>query len=414
MIPPLIITTWLLGLLSFGIIGSAVYLLYEWYQRVWTYNPDLNRYIFDPNFGFNALTAMLVAGLLLLTWTFLGGLILRVVMGSRNRGDSKLDPPRMTREGTVQRLKRPDGSELHVEFYGPADGPPIVLTHGWGMNSTEWHYLKRELTDQFRLIVWDLPGLGLSTRPENRDYSLENLARDLEAVLGFAAGRPAILLGHSIGGMITQTFCRLFPQDLGTRVKGLVLAHTTYTNPVRTVKGAPIYTALERPVIVPLLYLTIWLSPLVWLMNWMSYLNGTAQLGTKQTGYAGTESWDQVDWATRYMLYAPPSVLAHGMFGMLKYDATDTLPTIDIPTLVVAGDHDPVCKPEASEFIHENILDSKPVPLVPAKHMGLTEHHDYFAENVRKFGLTVLQSNRKGTNAERLGGTLTSHLPLKN
>ena len=414
MIPPLIIITWLLGLLSFGIIGSAVYLLYEWYQRVWTYNPDLNRYIFDPNFGFNALTAMLVAGLLLLIWTFLGGLILRVVMGSRNRGDSKLDPPRMTREGTVQRLKRPDGSELHVEFYGPADGPPIVLTHGWGMNSTEWHYLKQELTDQFRLIVWDLPGLGLSTRPDNRDYSLENLARDLEAVLGFAAGRPAILLGHSIGGMITQTFCRLFPQDLGTRVKGLVLAHTTYTNPVRTVKGAPIYTALERPVIVPLLYLTIWLSPLVWLMNWMSYLNGTAQLGTKQTGYAGTESWDQVDWATRYMLYAPPSVLAHGMFGMLKYDATDTLPTIDIPTLVVAGDHDPVCKPEASEFIHENILDSKPVPLVPAKHMGLTEHHGYFAENVRKFGLTVLQSNGKGTNAERLGGTLTSHLPLKN
>ena len=112
------------------------------------------------------------------------------------------------------------------------------------MNSTEWHYLKRELTDQFRLIVWDLPGLGLSTRPDNRDYSLENLARDLEAVLGLADGRPAILLGHSIGGMITQTFCRLFPESLGTRVKGLVLAHTTYTNPVRTVKGAPIYTAL--------------------------------------------------------------------------------------------------------------------------------------------------------------------------
>jgi pimeloyl-ACP methyl ester carboxylesterase len=259
------------------------------------------------------------------------------------------------------------------------------------MNSTEWHYLKHQLTDQFQLIVWDLPGLGLSTRPANRDYSLENLAHDLKAVLELVQERPAILLGHSIGGMITQTFCRLFPEALGTQVKGLVLTHTTYTNPVRTVKGASFFTALERPVIVPLLYLTIWLSPLVWLMNLMSYLNGTAHLSTKQTGYAGTESWEQIEWATRYMLHAPPSVLARGMFGMLKYDATETLPTIQIPTLVVSGEHDPVCKPEASHFIENTIPNAQLFPLEPAKHMGLVEHHDSYAENVRKFSLAVLQ-----------------------
>jgi pimeloyl-ACP methyl ester carboxylesterase len=215
----------------------------------------------------------------------------------------------------------------------------------------------------------------------------------LEAVLGLADGRPAILLGHSIGGMITQTFCRLFPESLGTRVKGIVLAHTTYTNPVRTVKGAAVYTALERPIIVPLLYLTIWLSPLVWLMNWMSYLNGTAHLGTKQTGYAGTESWGQIEWATRYMLQAPPAVLARGMFGMLKYDATETLPTLHIPILVVCGDQDPVCKPEASDFIHNHVPNSELVPLIPAKHMGLAEHHDDFAKQVRRFGLAVLRGS---------------------
>jgi pimeloyl-ACP methyl ester carboxylesterase len=369
MIPVFIISIWLLGLLSFGILGGAIYLLYEWYQRVWTFDPNLNRYIFDPDFGFNMLTAMLVAGLTLLLWTFFGALILRLILGSKKREPSGLEPPRMTREGAVQRLQRPDGSELQVEFYGPADGPPIVLTHGWGMNSTEWHYLKRELTDHFRLIVWDLPGLGLSTRPDNRDYSLENLARDLEAVLGLAGGNPAILLGHSIGGMITQTFCRLFPEALGTRVRGLVLAHTTHTNPVRTVKGAPIFTALERPILVPLLYLTIWLSPLVWLMTWMSYLNGTAHLGTKLTGYAGTESWDQVEWATSYMLQAPPAVLARGMFGMLKYDATQTLPKIKIPTLVIPGDQDPICKADASEFIHKKVPRSKLQPLTPARQL---------------------------------------------
>ncbi len=57
-----------------------------------------------------------------------------------------------------------------------------LLTAGLGL-SGEWNYLKRDLSDRFRLIVWDEPGLGKSTPPTNRDYSLKNLARDLEAVL---------------------------------------------------------------------------------------------------------------------------------------------------------------------------------------------------------------------------------------
>jgi pimeloyl-ACP methyl ester carboxylesterase len=45
--------------------------------------------------------------------------------------------------------------ELRVESYGRPDAPPIILTNGWGANSTEWDYLKKELADDFRLIVWD-------------------------------------------------------------------------------------------------------------------------------------------------------------------------------------------------------------------------------------------------------------------
>src|SRR6476659_1979729 len=118
MVPSLIISTWLFGLLSFGIMGGAVFLLYEWYQRVWIYDPNLNQYIFAPNFGFNTLTAMLVAGVVLVILTFFGGLLLRLLMSGKKGNRSKLDPPRMTREGTVHRLKRPDGSELQVESYG--------------------------------------------------------------------------------------------------------------------------------------------------------------------------------------------------------------------------------------------------------------------------------------------------------
>src|SRR6202008_5130618 len=98
---------------------------------------------------------------------------------------------------------------------------------------------------------------------------MENFPRDLEAVLGLAGDRPAILLGHSIGGMITLTFCRLFPKALGDRVRAIALVQTTYTNPVRTTSLAGLFTALERPVIVPLLHLTISLSPRIWLSHLM-------------------------------------------------------------------------------------------------------------------------------------------------
>jgi pimeloyl-ACP methyl ester carboxylesterase len=219
---------------------------------------------------------------------------------------------------------------------------------------------------------------------------LENLSRHLEAVLAVAGDQPAILLGHSIGGMITLTFCRLFPKALGDRVRAIALVQTTYTNPVRTTNMGGLFTALERPIIVPLLQLTIWLSPLIWLSNLMSYLNGSALLSTKSSGFAGTETWEELDFVARFQLQASPAVMARGMLGMLRYDATAVLKDINVPALVVAGDRDSVCKPEASNRMHQEIAGATLTHLAPAKHMGLIEHHTRFAEIVRTFSSLCL------------------------
>lgn len=392
MIPTFILAIWLWGLLALSFIGGGIYLIYAWYQRVWRYDAALDRVVFDPNFGFNLPTALLAAGVILLIWAIAGRFLIGLFVGTAPRTKEKTDPPQQKRDGVVHRLSRPDGSTLQVEEYGPRTAPALILTHGWGVNSNEWNYLKEQLTQRFRLIVWDLPGLGLSTQPADRDFHLERLARDLEGVLGLAGDRPAVLVGHSIGGMITLTFCRLFPEALGARVAGLVLVHTTYTNPVRTTTGARFFTAIERPLIVPLLYLTIWLSPLVRVMIWLSYLNGSAHLSTKLQGFAGTESWGQLEFATAFQLQAPPAVVARGMLGMLAYDATETLATIHIPTLVVAGDRDPVCRPEASERIHQGVRRSELAALSPAKHMGLIEQHGRFAKLVGEFARTCFKA----------------------
>jgi pimeloyl-ACP methyl ester carboxylesterase len=293
--------------------------------------------------------------------------------------------PSPDRTGEVHTIRRPDGSELRVECYGPIDAPPLIWTHGWGANSTEWFYEKRYLAERFRLIVWDEPGLGLSKKPDNNDYRLEKLAADLHAVLELAGDRPAVLVGHSIGGMITLTFCKEYPETLGTRVAGLVLAHTTYTNPVRTTQMASLLTAIEKPVIIPLLYLTIGLWPLVWLANWMSYLNGSAHRSTHKSSFSGNETRGQLDFVARFMPHARPDILARGMLGMIAYDATATLARISIPTLVVVGDEDTTTKPEAGEYIATHIPRSELISLTPAKHMGLIEHHERFDRSVVEF-----------------------------
>ena len=135
----------------------------------------------------------------------------------------------------------------------------------------------------------------------------------------------------------------------------------------------------------PLMYLTIALSPLVWLMNWLSYLNGSAHVMNKLSSFGGTETWEQIDFATKFQPQASPAVLARGMLGMMRYDATKTLAAISVPTLVVAGDRDSTTKPEASERICDSVPGARLITLAPAKHLGLIEHHERYAKAVREF-----------------------------
>jgi pimeloyl-ACP methyl ester carboxylesterase len=390
MIPPAIIVVWLSGLLSVGLIGGGAALVWAWYRDAWVYNAVLDRTVFNPQLGLNWPTAMLAIGISLLVWAFAGGLLLRLVAALKPGRQPTDDSPRHSRDGQVHRLERPDGTVLQIESYGPADAPPLILTHGWGTTSTEWYYLKRQLGQRFRLVVWDLPGVGRSTRPHNRDYSLDAFADHLDAVLRFV-DKPALLVGHSIGGMTILTFCKRFPEALGTRVLGLALIHTTYINPVRTARFGQFFTALERPLLVPLLHLTVWLSPLVLLMNWLSYFNGSLQVANHVSGFVGANCWPMADFVSHYNLSLSQGVIARGMLGMLRYDGRPALPLISVPTLIVPGDRDPMCTPEASDYLHQQIAASQLAPLAPAKHMGHMEHNRQFTTLVETFAEAVLQ-----------------------
>lgn len=385
MIPILILQTWLLGLLSLGLLTGAVFAAREWRDRSWGWDPARAQSVFSPDLGWNEDTAILALAVALAVVVLFGGSLVKGVIRLLRPGGPAHDVTAPPVPVSTHVIQRPDGSRLHVECFGSEDGIPIVLTHGWTLDSTEWKYFITAMASRFKIIVWDEPGLGRSTRPSDRNYSLENLAGHLQAVLALAGGRPAILLGHSIGGMITLTLCKLFPGELGKRVMGLVLTHTTPTNPVRTTSGAGFYSAIEKPVLVPLMHLTIALSPVVWVLNWLSYRNGSAHLSVMRGSFAGTETREQIDFAARFQIKSSPAVIARGMLGMMRYDASDTLATIHVPTLVVAGDRDTTTKPQASDWIQSAISTSQRVTLAPAKHLGLIEHNDVYSDAVRTF-----------------------------
>jgi pimeloyl-ACP methyl ester carboxylesterase len=284
----------------------------------------------------------------------------------------------------VKELKRPDGSRLHVECYGENHGPTLLFTHGWSLDRTAWTYARDALAGKYRVVVWDLPGLGRSQGPTNGDYSLEKMAADLEAVVQVAGKGPIILVGHSIGGMLIQTYCRLFPKQLGTRIGAIIFVTTTYTNPLRTALGAPLWRAIERPVLVPLNHLTVWLAPLAWLSNWQSYMNGSMHLVTRIASFAGKQTWRQVHYGAWLAAKAWPAVVARGNLAMLKFDEQKQLPQIEIPVLVIAGSHDRMTKPQASDRLEELIPHARQIR-IEAGHLGLWEHQRELVQLIEEF-----------------------------
>lgn len=378
--PLLFLFQWINALLSVAIVGGGAYTIYRWYTERQEVMEQLARLGRLEAFRWTDGIEPLIFGVVLLVIAILGRPLVLLFLGR-----SGTDDPKPTHDGEIHKIKTPDGTDLHVEVYGPKEGTPIIMTHGWGLDSTAWYYAKKELANRYRLIMWDLPGLGHSSSPPDKDWNLEKLAGYLSLLLPLAGDKPVFLLGHSIGGMTTQTFCRLFPEALRNRVQGLILVDTTYINPARTSYLHGFLHAIEGPILKPLMYLTIALWPLMWLMNWLSYFNGTLHLATAYTGFDGTQTRGQLDFMTRFTPVASPEVQARGCLAAMKFDERTTLPTIPVPALVIVADTDRVTVPETGATIANLIPSTELVTLAPANHSSFIEQHERFAEVVSQF-----------------------------
>lgn len=104
--------------------------------------------------------------------------------------------------GGTDRTADLDGPVHHVDFGGPADGPRIVLVHGLGGSHLDWALVGSRLAERARVVAVDLAGFGL-TPVAGRSTTVPGNLRLLERFVAEVVGGPAVLVGNSMGGMIS-------------------------------------------------------------------------------------------------------------------------------------------------------------------------------------------------------------------
>jgi pimeloyl-ACP methyl ester carboxylesterase len=368
--PLLSIIRFFTTLLSLAILGTAGYLLWTWYQGDWIRDAaGVPERVRDD--------WRLWTGLGLLAWSFLGRMVMLPLLARRDERPTK--PER----SQGQEIAGANGAELYVERHGPSGAPPIIFTHGWGMDSTFWSYARQDLSDRFSLTLWDLPGLGKSRGP----VGLPAFAADLAALVEYSGRRPVVLVGHSIGGMTIQTLIRDRP-DLLDRIAGVVLLNTTYTNPVKTMILSGPLRAIQKPVIEPVMRLMKLLHPLVWASKWQSYLSGSSHLGHR-FGFGKFVTRSQLEHVTLLSTRNPPAVEATGNLAMLHWDATGAVSRFRAPLLVIGGDKDIVTKLEANREIAETAPQGRLEVIEGVNHLGPMERADLYNRLIADFVLSV-------------------------
>ena len=99
-----------------------------------------------------------------------------------------------------------------IYYTDEGSGSVIVLLHGYLETSEIWSDFSRELSSNFRVICFDLPGHGKSNILQ--DHSIEQIAQTINYALNTLSVTQCIMIGHSMGGYVTLMIHKLHPEKL--------------------------------------------------------------------------------------------------------------------------------------------------------------------------------------------------------
>ena len=253
-----------------------------------------------------------------------------------------------------------NGFKLAYSLWGDRRYPVVVLSHSLATNLDLWNYQLPLLARRFRVLLYDLRGHGASEAPGD-NYTLQELASDVAALLDHLQISTAAFVGLSIGGMIGQYFALQCPEKL----EALILCSTgsrtepkakaTIQERVETVRREGLASQVQPT-------LARWFTPKFIEESpanvaWISELI----LRTSVDGYAGC---------------------ARAAEGL---DVTDALHNIKAPTLIVPGEFDAAFPEASSRAIQQRIPNAELRVLDGAAHLGNVEQAHRFNEIILNF-----------------------------
>lgn len=112
-------------------------------------------------------------------------------------------------------LQRIRNIEVNYHVYGNPSQPVLVLIHGLGCSLKYWRcvFAAQELS-RYRIVALDLPGFGMSAKPDTFDYDLHSQAEMTYALLHTLNIPRFTLIGHSMGGAIAILLARKYPDSV--------------------------------------------------------------------------------------------------------------------------------------------------------------------------------------------------------
>ena len=266
------------------------------------------------------------------------------------------------RELTQIRVRTPDDAVLHLE--GSRTGQAVLMLHGLGYASWAAHQLRIAIDEDLSLWSLDNRGTGRSTRGL-ADLSIELLAEDTASAIE-ALGRPAIVVGYSMGGYIAQLLALSRP-DLVTQ---LVLLGTS--------PGGP------RAVPVPAQTLKVWLDAADQPPE--EYARRTMPLSFSE-GWPQSHSEEYEKVIQARLTYPTPGEIWREQYRACERFLQTGAQTaqISVPTLVIHGGADRVLPPANGRAI-ARMLPTAPYRELPdAGHLLHLEQPDIIAAEVRRF-----------------------------
>jgi len=274
-----------------------------------------------------------------------------------------------------------DGLKLYYQQSG--SGPDVVLLHGFTSNLAMWLFsgIVPALADRFRVTSYDLRGHGASDAPPD-GYTSQEMADDLRRLCDALDLGPALMVGHSFGGVVATHLAALDPQ----RVAGIILCDSYFPG------LAELEPEMER--------VEIWRGLAEVLdeagldvgerVDFARLLQGVAQLTPEQKAVIESRLGPPaVRWLAQLAPLAATSA-ARDVFQPAGLTAK-RIASVEVPIVALYDEHSPF--QATCRFLEENLADCT-VDFVPgAKHLALLESPAEFVARVAKH-LDQLTANR--------------------